>query len=237
MDYIKPEERVLSWESNHDERSLAYGVRPLMASQIEIKKQMWQEGVVLDQGREGACVGFGWMAELLADPAAPANQPTEQFGNAVANGFYKRAQKIDEWPGEDYEGTSVLAGAKIVQQDGFIEGYRWCFGIQDLRDAVISQGPVVIGVPWYSGMYHTRQSGFVDVSGSNVGGHCLIVTGYDPEMEIEGQKREVFRWRNSWGESYGVGGSGYIAYDLLDSLVKQRAEACIPVGRKEPIFK
>lgn len=237
MDIIKPEERVLDWESNHDQRSLAYGIRPLMAKNIEIKKQMWQEGTVLDQGREGACVGFGWTAELLAEPFAPPSQPPANFGNSMAQKFYKMAQQIDEWPGENYEGTSVLAGAKIMQQQGFMEGYRWCFGIEDLRDAVITQGPVVIGIPWYSGMYYTRKSGFVDASGSKVGGHCITITGYDPAMNIEGAEREIFRWRNSWGESYGINGSGYIQYDLLESLLKERAEACIPVGRKEPLLK
>jgi hypothetical protein len=237
MDYIKPEDRILDWESFHDERSLSYGIRPLLASKVDQRPQFWKEGIVLDQGQEGACVGFGWTAELLAEPFAPPSQPPLKMATAMAHRFYKMAQKVDQWPGEDYEGTSVIAGAKIIKQEGFMGGYRWCFGIEDLRDAIISEGPVVIGIPWHQGMYHTRKSGLVEVSGKQVGGHCLTVTGYDPEMEIEGQKREVFRWRNSWGSSYGLDGSGYVEYNVLRDLLKQNAEACIPVDRKNTITK
>lgn len=225
--------RVLDWKSYHDPRSKLYAIRPMLASNLENKPQFWKEGIVLDQGQEGACVGFGWTAELLAEPFAPKIQPPITKATEMAQKYYKMAQKVDPWEGEEYEGTSVLAGAKVMQKEGFIEGYRWCFGIKDLRDAIISEGPVVIGIPWYQGMYSTRQSGLVDVSGDQVGGHCITVTGYHPEMEIEGQKREVFRWRNSWGNSYGIDGSGYIEFDVLNDLLKNNAEACIPVNRKD----
>jgi hypothetical protein len=197
---------------------------------------MWKEGTVLDQGSEGACVGFGWVNELLSEPFPPAKQPEASLGNAVAYSYYKQAQKIDEWPGESYEGTSVLAGAKIVQREGFISQYRWCFGIDDVRDAVISEGPVVIGVPWYSGMYRTDRSGLVVVDGEKVGGHAILLTGYDPSMVVKGKPREVFRWRNSWGTSYGVNGSGYIKVSDLKELIKTSGEACVPIGRKSLSF-
>lgn len=198
---------------------------------------MWDEGTVLDQGSEGACVGFAWTNELLASPAQPEEQPDAALGNAVAVSYYRRARVVDEWPGEDYEGTSVLAGAKMVLQDGFISQYRWCFNTEDLRDAIISEGPVVIGIPWYSGMYRTRRDGLVVVDGDLVGGHAILITGYDPAMIIDGRPYEVFRWRNSWGTGYGIGGSGYILYEDLSKLLKQNGEACVPMGRKTPIIK
>ena len=40
--------------------------------------------------------------------------------NDFARGIYKQAQTLDEWPGDDYEGTSVLAGAKAVQAEGYM---------------------------------------------------------------------------------------------------------------------
>ena len=232
--------RTLDWQSSHDERSRNYPVSEIIENQGDKKEVLWEEGIVLDQGREGACVGFGWMGEVLSEPISPERQPEFNFANDLAKSYYKRAQKIDQWPGEDYEGTSVLAGAKIMQEEGYLGEYRWCFGIDDLRDAIINLGPVVIGVPWYESMYETDDQGIVVIGGNKVGGHCILVTGYIPEKEINGEKQEVFRWRNSWGKEYGIDGSGYVRYTDLDALLKDQGEACIPVERKAPdnhIFK
>jgi hypothetical protein len=216
--------RTFDWKPVFDEQSLSYPIRSLVPKDIEIKTTMWQEGTVLDQGSEGACVGFGWTAELLAAPLSPEKQPPENRGNEMAYSFYKRAQKVDEWPGEEYSGTSVLAGAKVMLEDQYFQEYRWCFSIEDLRDAIISSGPVVIGIPWYSEMYTTKIDGFVKMGGELVGGHCLTVTGYNAE-------KNIFRWRNSWGRSYGINGSAFISYDNLRQLVSERAEMCIPINR------
>lgn len=208
-----------------------------MGPPTDRKIRMWRQGTVLDQGSEGACVGFGWTAELLAKPFSPLSQPTQAKGNQYALGVYKEAQKIDEWEGEQYSGTSVLAGAKILQQRGVIGSYRWCFGIEDVRDAVLTTGPVVIGIPWYSEMYTTRDSGLVKVGGELVGGHCITLTGYHTAMIIEGKIRSVFRWRNSWGTEYGVKGSGFIEYNDLAALLKGTGgEACVPLDRIIPVI-
>lgn len=230
------ENRTLDWRPSFDERSRKYGVRALLRSSTKREAKYWEEGTVLDQGREGACVGFGWMAELLASPYQPEYQPDEAFGNKIAQYYYKEAQKIDQWEGEDYEGTSVLAGAKIMKQYGHIDEYRWCFSVDDIIDAVVDLGPVVLGVPWYSSMYRTIGDGLVYVSGEKVGGHCITITGYDPALKIGRQTLEVFRWRNSWGADYGKGGSGYIKVSDLKRLFEEGGEACIPIVRNKPVL-
>lgn len=226
-------ERTFDWKSRHDERSLNYPIRAVVGEPSKRRIRMWRQGTVLDQGSEGACVGFGWTGEILTKPEAPVIQPTQARGNEYALGVYKEAQKIDEWEGEAYSGTSVLAGAKIMQQRGLIGSYRWAFGIDDVRDAVLEAGPVVIGVPWYRGMYSTDGDGLVTVSGDKVGGHCILLTGYHSSMLIGGKRREVFRWRNSWGRDYGRQGSGFIEHDDLANLLKtDGGEACVPLDRK-----
>lgn len=227
-------ERKLDWVSQHDERSRKHDIRSVLSAGVPIQKKMWDEGIVLDQGSEGACVGFGWTGEYLSTPAPPAAQPRTSVAETYAKGVYVNAKLIDEFSGENYEGTSVLAGAKVMQSRGIIESYRWAFDLQSIRDAIIQEGPVVIGIPWKEGMYDTAPGGIVKVSGKLVGGHCLILTGYDPAMKIGSRKYEVYRWRNSWGSSYGVGGSGYIKATDLDKLLKSTGEACIPMGRKTP---
>lgn len=230
---VAPVDRVLGWQSEHDPRSRNYAIRAIIGDKIEPIAKMWQEGDVLDQGSEGACVGFGWTAELLAEPFVPKKKPTVASAETSAISYYHRAQLIDEFPGEAY-GTSVLAGAKIMQEDGFIGEYRWCFGVEDLRDAIIAEGPVVIGVPWTDEMYDTLPNGLVKTGGSVVGGHCLTVTGYDPAFKIDGETFEVFRWRNSWGKKYGINGSAYIKYADMSALLSANGEACIPMKRSIP---
>ena len=48
---------------------------------------------------------------------------TSQLNRKLYDGFwlYHEAQKIDEWPGEDYDGTSVRAGLDILRKRGHCE--------------------------------------------------------------------------------------------------------------------
>jgi hypothetical protein len=61
-----------------------------------------------DQGNEGACVGFAIsrMMTLLNRKRYAADE------------LYSRAKQIDEWPGEDYDGTSVRAGCDVARTEG-----------------------------------------------------------------------------------------------------------------------
>lgn len=61
-----------------------------------------------DQGNEGACVGFGTCRALTL------------VNRARYDGFslYHEAQRIDEWPGEDYDGTSTRAGLDVARKEG-----------------------------------------------------------------------------------------------------------------------
>ncbi len=43
-----------------------------------------------------------------------------RLDNAYAFKVYKRAQQLDEWPGEDYGGSSVNAACKVLRERGFI---------------------------------------------------------------------------------------------------------------------
>jgi hypothetical protein len=221
----------LDWRPFHDPRSKAFPVRDALWPFGDPRERMWSPGpAVLDQGREGACVGFAWAAELAASPFR-----TPGIDDAFAHDLYQEAQVRDEWPGEDYEGTSVLAGAKAAQARGYIGGYRWAFSIDELRDAVINLGPAVIGIPWRDGMYDTRPSGLLDVTGRIVGGHAILVRGYHPRMRIRGEgwfrRHDVFVLRNSWGEGYGKHGDAYVRTEDLAALLANEGEACIPLSR------
>lgn len=228
----------LGWFSEHDSRSLNFAVRETIGV-VEERPKSWDLGLVLDQAREGACVGFGWVGELLASPK-PCPTVSLPHADGYARTLYHEAQLRDGQP-LPHEGTSVLAGAKVVTERGFQGGYRWAFGIEDVRDTVISTGPVVIGIPWYESMYETRPSGLMESpSGDLVGGHCLLVYGYHPHMRIAGEgwteRYRVFKWRNSWGRDYGNRGNALVRYEDLRDLLSGWGEACVPEHRNRVRF-
>lgn len=222
--------RTFDWKSHHDPRSREYDVRTLMRGMAPAKK-LWTPGPLLDQGPDGACVGFGWSGELAASPVRVAG-----VNNAFAFGVYNRAKQLDEWVGDDYEGTSVIAGAKACQGMGLIGEYRWAFNIDDLRDAVISLGPSVFGILWKDSMFDPRPSGLLDCSGTEVGGHCMHIIGYHPGIRLWREnwfkRYEVFKLRQSWGP-WGIRERGdcYMLLEDMERSLADNGEACIPLQR------
>ena len=226
-------ERTLDWRPELDERSKLYPIRTFFPSVQNKTFTLWRHGEILDQGSEGACVGFGWTAEALAGPVhvdlkdVPANAPKEP--NKFAYYVYREAQKVDQWPGEDYEGTSVLAGAKIMSRYGVIHQYRWAFGINDVIGALMSQGPVVLGINWYNGMYEAP-NGRLEVFGNHVGGHAILAIGYNPSSQVFGGKETIIL-QNSWGKAWGIDGIAEITVEDLNKLLREGGEACVPLVR------
>lgn len=217
-----------------DDKSRAFPIRTVIGEKVARVQRQWRPGLVLDQGAEGACVGFGWTGEMLASPTR-VKVVNETAGNALARSIYQRAQQLDDWPGEDYEGSSVLAGAKALTERGYMPEYRWAFGTDDVIDTLVTHGPVVVGTDWYESMYETRPSGLVEVDGRLVGGHCWLLYGYHPRMRLAGEdwslRFEVVRYRNSWGTDYGLDGTGFMKVEDLDRLLKVQGEAVVPVRR------
>jgi hypothetical protein len=219
---VRPLDPRLDRVVEFDERSRAYPVRAVISS-TKPRSYTWKPGdVVLDQGREGACVGFSIAQELAARPA-PVSGVTSQHALSI----YHRAQQIDEWPGEAYDGTSVLAGMKAAVEAGYFEGYRWAFGEEDLALAVGYNGPAVIGVPWYTGMFEPDENGYVRPEGQLAGGHAILVYGIDV-------KNGRYKLRNSWGADWGMDGDCFISRASMRQLLSQQGEAVIPQGRKRP---
>lgn len=225
--------RILDWRSNHDPRSLNFPIRSILRSSVNRVDRQWPGGTVLDQGYEGACVGFAWTSEALAHPVPVdltrlrAYAPKDPF--AFARFVYRSAQHIDEWNGETYEGTSVLAGAKTMWNLGLLNGYRWAFGIEDVADTVSTYGPVVVGTNWYSGMY-SAPDGLLTRAGTLVGGHAYLVTGYTKSNPRLGGA-ESLTVKNSWGPSWGRNGFADITLANMASLLAEQGEACVPTSR------
>lgn len=217
----------------YDEQSEAYPIRPLFAAEDlrEPRSYSWAY-TQLDQGREGACTGFSVTMEAAARPAPyfgdPVRQPPDLASlDRIARDTYRRAQELDEWPGEEYEGSSVLAAMKAGQEQGWYDEYRWALGpgpeaaAQDVIMALGYFGPVVMGTYWFEDMYEpVGEEGFLDATGEPIGGHAYVLTRYS--------KRYDAVWTpNSWGGH----GQGWIRRADLVKLLDMDGEACIPMKR------
>mgnify|MGYP006891290300 CR=1 FL=1 len=71
--------------------------------------------------------------------------------------LYNEAQKIDQWPGEDYDGTSVRAGAAVLKSKGYISGYNWAWDVETVVNALLTLGPVVVGTWWTYDMFFPNE--------------------------------------------------------------------------------
>lgn len=223
-----------------DPRSRGFAAVTLIPHNL-IRSYTWKCEAWHDQGREGACVGFAWSHELTARPA----KVTTTAADAMK--IYKEAQKIDEWPGENYEGTSILAGVKIVRSqfknkkgNPLIGEYRWAFGIEDLVRVLGFRGPAVLGLNWYSGMLHTNRQGFISKAGYLAGGHAILayavkIVWKDKKGSKEWSNVDMdssyVTLRNSWGKLWGVNGDAKITLRDLDVLLHEQGEACVPTIR------
>lgn len=201
-----------------DERSRAFPIRALVSPTP--RSYTWSCEPVLDQGREGACVGFAWAHEVAARPVV------EAATNDLARAIYREAQTLDEWPGEGYSGTSVLAGAKVAMRRGYLTEYRWAFGLDDLVLAV-GRGPAILGINWHEGMFETDAEGYVRATGGVAGGHAILCRGVS-------LRNRRFLLHNSWGSSWGKNGTAWLSFDDARTLLAAQGEACVPVKRTRP---
>lgn len=207
-----------------------------------LKSRQWGCDLHLDQGSEGACVGFAWTHELAAKPKVIERD------KKFALDIYHRAQQLDPWPGEDYSGTSVLAGIKAVMEiensrgNPLIKEYRWAFGVEEVVRVLGYRGPVVLGIEWREGQYHPDENGRIWLDGDVVGGHAILAKGidivwHDPEgpktFDNVDDLNSLITLHNSWGDDWGKGGDAWFTVYELNYLLGQDGEACIPMRRSK----
>lgn len=233
-------QRILDWKYAHDPRSRNF-LAVAGLENFELRSRVWNCNAWLDQGREGACVGFGWSHELCAYP-----KPF-MVDDTFAQQIYHRARQLDDEPGENYEGTSVLAGIKAVQEYTNSKGlpligeYRWAYGVHDVVKTIAHRGPVVLGIDWYENMYDPDENNFIHAEGPIAGGHCILANAFafrkmDPDGPATYDNIDMHRSRvrlhNSWGKDWGVNGESRISLVDLEKLLEHSyGEACIPMYR------
>ncbi|MBA3756486.1 MAG: hypothetical protein H0X02_09765 [Nitrosomonas sp.] len=203
-----------------------------------------------DQGSEGACVGFAEsMMMAIRNELQARETGTRPYSHRYdALWLYHEAQKIDEWAGEDYDGTSVRAGLDVLRTRGHrriingstqpedntygITANRWATSVDDIRAAIAQGIPVAIGVNWYSNFdkpqklamdsYHHWIATVGQGNWGNIrGGHAVCIYGAS-------DRKQAFLIKNSWGSSYPL---THLPYYAMEILLKELGEASLITDR------
>lgn len=161
-------------------------------------EKFWKIGPILDQGSEGACVGFAWAGWLNCDPVTP----TKDLGDKGGLKIYHRCQEIDDFPAGT-SGTSTRAGADVMRERDRLSKYVHATTYEQLAAWIKAFGPVVLSCRWDQASYETDGRGFLRHGGSVVGGHAFLCYGVS--------KWGTLRCQNSWGEDAMDAGSFWIA--------------------------
>jgi C1A family cysteine protease len=197
---------------------------PRKASALTITKRFWAApGPVLDQGDTSQCVVYACDKYLTSSPIR-----NKGFGSAEGReAVYKEVQRLDEWPGEDYDGTSVRAMMKWLKNKGFIGKYSWAFDCATVISHVLTTGPLEMGTIWDAGMSNPDRWGFIEPNGTDHDdqGHAWTIVGVDREKKRGRTTVGAVRMINSWGRMWGQGGRAWITFDALDKLLRADGEA------------
>ncbi|HSG21460.1 MAG TPA: C1 family peptidase, partial [Azonexus sp.] len=89
-----------------------------------------QAGLILDQGQEGACTGFGLACVINYLRWRAAGMP-KKLESVSPRMLYKFARRFDEYEGENYDGSSCRGALKGWYHNGVCLESRWPYGMGD----------------------------------------------------------------------------------------------------------
>lgn len=226
-----------------DDRDRGFLIRRRLAAPGTVlpTKKTWRIAPPnLDQGNTGTCVGHAWSNFLRCAPIQTSSKKAPSQWD-----IYRGCVVKDVWSDNDSEanlpdgdaglnsGTSVRAGAEFVTEKGRLKTYLWAFTLQPALEFVLTEGPVVLGINWYSSFRSPDHEGIIKISPTAdvSGGHAILWRGVDT-------KRGLARLSNSWGDDWGISGDCFIPLRDLDRLISlEQGEACTAIEQKlKPII-
>ena len=193
---------------------------------------------VKNQGREGACVGFAGVAVKEYQEKIDYGFTDDRYVELSERFLYEESKKISG----HREGTTLKACAKVLVDKGVCEEAYWeyipgdpqqamtgtYFNAQkykiksgyvritnekELKASLIKFGAIIIGVKVYRNWYrqrdgHIPNATFCDKIKGVLGGHAITITGFN-------NITQRYEFKNSWGESWGNSGYGYISFSEM----------------------
>lgn len=169
-----------------------------------------------DQGNSPHCVAYA-TRHVIED--SPSLRPGDPIRGDLTDA-YAWMQRNDQWPGEDYEGTSVRAGARWAVAHGHATSYTFAWDLDTVVQAILTTGPVILGVNWYYDMFEPDAKDVIRLGGGIAGGHAIEANGATTNYDY-------VRIKNSWGRSWGNKGHAWIGFADLARLLSEDGEACL----------
>ena len=183
---------------------------------------------ILDQGSEGACTGFGLAAVINL-----LNHRRGRPYDVSPRMLYTMARRHDEWPGEDYSGSScrgaikgwyamgvcrekdwpynsrvrdlTITRAKKARENTLGAYYRLRHRISDFHAALNEVGSIFVSADVHSGWDRSQvKDGRIRQRPEIIGGHAFAIVGYT---------EEGFWVQNSWGPGWGRNGVALWSYE------------------------
>ncbi len=184
---------------------------------------------ILNQHQEGACTGFGLAAVINL-----LNQDRGKKTQVSARMLYEMAKRHDEWPGEDYAGSSCRGAIKGWYNMGVCRDSKWKYTqdqpgsltvkrakdarkntigayyrvqprVSDIHAALNEAGAVFCSAKTHSGWQHPDpDSHIIPFEEGTAGGHAFALVGYN---------RKGFWIQNSWGTVWGKNGLALWKYE------------------------
>ena len=164
----------------------------------------------LGQGRLGACVGFAFTHFLNTNVVT-----WYSYGYDYAVDLWEWAKDHDGIAGNEDDpsgGTYVWVAQRKLRKEGIISTSPFIVNEKDLREHLLTIGPAVLSIPWYSGFDVPTQGngsrGLIKLSGSVRGGHAILVYWFN-------QKTNRYWLQQSW--------TGYAPFDKYNQIVEMSA--------------
>jgi len=190
---------------------------PIRRTAGKRKSRTWYaKGWWGDQRTTPRCVAYAWL-NWVSDCRLPRGSRAPYLPPGT---LYHEAQQMDDWPGTDYDGTTVRAGAAALVARGILTEYCWARTAADIVSTLLERGPLVVGTTWKLGMSTPDARGRIRVEGPDLGGHAYMLNAIDlPNKRL--------RIKNNWGPQYGQNGHAWVDLGAwLELWDREDGEAC-----------
>ena len=173
------------------------------------------EQAMLSCSGTGSCNGGRLSAYYLEKTGLP---PEEYYPYTATNGTC--SDLLEGWQNEVYK----IGDSKSVQRDE-----------TSLKKALVKYGPLPTALMVYEDLMHYKSGIYSYVTGKKLGGHAILLIGYN-------DAEEYFIVKNSWGTKWGEEGYFKIAYSEVKypimlgmstlAYTDKEGDSVIPVSEK-----